>query len=327
MDVFPQANRVAHVPLPLISDVIIPQFLGGAPLADAKPVLRDVWAKVPDFDPRKVDIRKAYADHEDIANDAEIWKRAVPIGAHGDAFPVPRTSCDTLYWAGFLLHASLRASEFKVLISCVIKQTVTAETYATWWKVGGHGLRQLCWGRWAKVDADGRQWPVGTKEAVRASQMFADGFVASSGGWGADMEWIANGLKLQSYHVSRCIHGAWATPARTVMTRGSHPSACPRRRGTTLTRLQLGGEQRGQTLTYGGGSMVVGFPPPHVVPSPCAHIRNVHPDAMHICCLGLCHHVVGNVLCELPYTAGTCLVAPLALGWRRCGRMLRANTS
>ena len=61
------------------------RFLGGAGarIEDASVLLRNFWAQVPETDGRKQRIAQEFVKRDDIADENEIWERAIPISIHG----------------------------------------------------------------------------------------------------------------------------------------------------------------------------------------------------------------------------------------------------
>ena len=106
------------------------RFLGGgdATPANASDKLREFWSQVPESDPRKRMLAEKLMEREDIESEADIWGRAIPITLYGDAFPLSRTSFDTVSWAGYLQEIGLPTLDSKVLISGILKRCKAPET-------------------------------------------------------------------------------------------------------------------------------------------------------------------------------------------------------
>jgi len=70
-------------------------------LSEIEKVKKLIEAKQKAIQSRKQELVKALLPREDIANEQDLWRRAVPIVIHGDGVPVGRQSLDALSISGF----------------------------------------------------------------------------------------------------------------------------------------------------------------------------------------------------------------------------------
>ena len=171
------------------------RFAGVKEMADVPAALARFWQQVPNADPRKGDLLRAFRQRPGGAS-ADIWQRAVPIAIHGDGFPVGRINMEAISWSGMLGKAESTIDQ-KILVSGMINKCKADTTQGIWWPAMLWGFRVLQSGNFPTLSLDGDAFPMGSEQSNQAGQPIADGFFCVLWTIKGDLEWVANGLQLE----------------------------------------------------------------------------------------------------------------------------------
>lgn len=274
------------------------QFLGCESAESAGDALQGWWGQLLPDDPRKQMVEEACMHRDDIAGPQDIWRRCVPISLHGDAVPLGKTSLDTVSWSGVYMN-TMPTIDFKILCSCLVTRCKGISTDSTFWKVLVWGLNVLMGGRYPHADYEGQHYQPGTVEADRAGQYLAGGLFCTLWTIKSDMDYLSNNLGLE--HSSGrmkcpwCLANVFEDPDDQYAGALNLPIA-------PWNDLEPSAAWRGTVWedpvswrAFHGGQAEL-----HPIFSiPGVSILNVAADTMHIVCLGVAHHVVGNAMFEL----------------------------
>ena len=160
----------------------------------------------------------------------------------------------------------------------------------------------LCSGRFPSRDPNGDPYPIGSKDAERAGKFIAGGLFCTVWRLGADAEWLANGLNLEHFGGLNMCCWCCANVGDDEDDQRFAAFGLPHapwndigpRAGWRPTRWISSEAWR----NYHGG-----FSRLHpLFALPAFSILNIFPDTMHCWCLGITHHLLGNVFWELCYT-------------------------
>ena len=305
------------------------QFLGSAGPVPPGMALQRFWSQVPSSDPRKQHLVATFSQMEGIVSESDIWSRAVPIALHGDAVPLGKTSLDTISWSGVYMH-TMPTLDFKILLSCLVSRCKGPSSEATLWKVIVWALNALMSGRWPARDYEGQPYTPGTVEASRAGRYYAGGLFCVLWSIKADMDYLANNLYLQ--HSSGrmkcpwCLANTFEDPDDEFVAAFDLPVAPWNDIGVSAVWRETVWQDKASWLAFQGG---LGKVHP-LFCLPAVSILNVQADVMHIVCLGVAHHVLGNTmfeLCFLPkyFPGQTTAQARCDELWRRIADQYRAR--
>ena len=163
--------------------------------------LSRLWRSIPDADPRKRHLARTMLERPDIVNEAELWKRAVPLVIHGDGVPVGKQSLSVVSWGGFLC-SGMSTLDTKMLLSGVLSRARCPGTSAAVWSAMLWDLTTLRAGSFPHRDWEGRAFTKGLHYERRGSAV-AGGLLGVIWVVKGDMEWLQNELKLEG---ASCVH-------------------------------------------------------------------------------------------------------------------------
>jgi len=274
------------------------RFAGVDDIAQVPNALKKFWQEVPEDDPRKAPLRQALLSRPDLSEDS-MWERAVPIAIHGDGFPVAKVSMEAVSWSGMLGHFKSTVDQ-KILVSGMIDKCKSENTQYTWWQALIWGFAFLHLGV-----GPGRFWTGEVfASAAKAGQKIANGLFAVVWTIKGDLEWIANGLRLE--HTSGVFPCSWcqATACRDATDRRAYTLGL-----TAAPWYDYSDTAVWRTLTW---TSILAWQTAHggldamhpLFSLPGVSIFNLLADALHVIDLGFTHHVLGNVFFHICHYTG-----------------------
>ena len=302
-------------------------MLGCEDIGQAPEVLRRFWAGVPDADPRKEAVARVFGERDDVVGLNDLWARAVPISLHGDGVPTAGQSLEAISWAGILGH-DMPSIDCKLLISGVLSKSKARNTKELFWSVLLWSLQALLDGRFPAEDAFGEAYAGAL--AARADHYIAGGLFCVLWCVKGDIDWLANGLHLESPSALGgmccwCKANALEPPLEgwavafgleSLPWNDITPAAPWRQTVWSDAAIWL--------RDHGGDDLIH---PLFLLPA--VSILNVMADPLHILDLGVPFCVLGNTLSEIAYSpgylAGNNAVERTAAIWEYIDRQYRAR--
>ena len=176
-------------------DVFAKKFLGVDSIGQAKYTLKAFWAKVPDSDPRKGDLREAW-NARGGGSEELLWESAIPLSLHGDGVPIGKqVSFDVTSWSG-LLARSQSTLDQKVLVGGLITKLVATDTASQYWEAVLWSLLALWMGQHPDKDYAGHDFAPDSTQRELQGKPLAGGMFGVIWTVKADGDWIANTLGL-----------------------------------------------------------------------------------------------------------------------------------
>ena len=129
--------------------------------------------------------------------------QVIPIGLHGDGVSYMQLraggkSLEVLSWSSLLSRGPTKSNSFLIflVVKSLIKETGWGRSWPVIWKVLSWSFIALAEGKWPMLNWDGRPFDPTSQDFIKKGQPLAQGFSAVLFVIKADIDFLANNLKL-----------------------------------------------------------------------------------------------------------------------------------
>ena len=276
------------------------RFLGTDSVDNAGDTLAAFWDSVPEHDPRKGALRRAWAERGEGAEDL-LWRRAVPLALHADAVPIGnKASLDTVSWSG-MLGQGLSTLEHKIFCSSLVTKLAAPSTAEAFWSKIMWCFLMLWLGIFPLFDSDGADWPPRSERLRNAGHLLAAGLFGVVWTIKGDMDEIANSLDLN--HSSSLFPCPWCdcNKFRTGLEVMAQTFNIPPRPWYDYSARAAWRSTVWRDTNQWADSRDKLNP---IFLLPYLSICFVMADVLHIVDLGFTHHLLGNTFYHVCYCTG-----------------------